>query len=53
MRPMIQIMSPSKKPDYPKVQGNATIPEPIIVFQHVNIVVIELYFWISTVLLSA
>ena len=41
---MMQIINPSKNPDYPKVQGRATIPDPIIVFQQVKIVVIELYF---------
>jgi len=41
---MIQIINPSKNPDYPKVHGSATIPDPIIVFQQVKIVVIELYF---------
>jgi hypothetical protein len=48
MRPMTQMINPSKKPDYPKVQGSATIPDPIIVFQHVNIVVIDDYFFGTT-----
>jgi len=43
INPMMQIINPSKNPDYPKVQGRATIPDPIIVFQQVKIVVIELY----------
>lgn len=43
----MQIIKPNKKPDYPKVHGRATIPDPIIVFQHVNIVVNELYFYPS------
>lgn len=45
INPMMQIINPSKNPDYPKVQGRATIPDPIIVFQQVKIVVIELYLF--------
>lgn len=40
---MIQMMIPSKIPELLMVQGKETIPEPIIVFQHVKIVVIDFY----------
>jgi len=35
---------PRRNPELLKVQGSETMPEPIIVFQHVKIVVIEVYF---------
>jgi hypothetical protein len=41
----MQIIMPRRKPEFEKVQGKATIPDPSIVFQHVKMVVIELCSW--------